>query len=172
MPISTPQQAGVALRALEFGRLSPVHVIRWSDNAIAREEKSPDWLLDLSLLNPSRFDDMVHLLHQHAPHMATRELDVCILAHLYFSAQISISELFQRAFLACILEYDTSKSEPFDRLADVLCVWDQLDFPDLNLGDWHQRASEALVECQHVCGELHEFVSELYAPSPMHRADA
>ena len=161
--MSTPQQAGIALRALEFGRLSPLHVIRWSDKAIAVEEKPQDWLIDLSLLDPSRFDDMLHLLHQNVPRMESRELDVCILAHLFFTARIPIVELFQRAFLACIMEYDTPISESFDRFADVLCDWDQLDFPELNHGDWHQRASEALVECQRACGELHEFVSELYA---------
>lgn len=151
------------MRALEFGKLEPVQVIRWTDKVIVAEEAPPAWLLELSLLDPSRFAEMLHLLHEHAQPMESRELDVCILSRSFFTGQISISELFERAFAACFLEYATPMSEPFDRLADVLCEWDQLDFPDLSDGDWHRRVSEALIGCQRACGELHELVSELYS---------
>lgn len=160
--MSTPQQAGVALRALEFGRLPAANVIRWTDRAIIAEKTPPEWLLDLSLLDSSRFDEMLHLLHQNAERMESRELDVCILAHLFFSGQMSITDLFPRASMPCLIEYETPMSEPFDRLADVLCHWDQFDFPDVSQGDWERRASEALAGCQRACGELAEFISELY----------
>ena len=163
MPISTLQQAGIAVRALEFGRLPALHVVRWADGVIVAKQSPPQWLLDLSLLDSSRFADMVLLLRRHAERMESRELDVCILAHLFFAGRISISELFERAFSACFTEYDTPMSVPFEQLADVLCEWDQLDFPDLSQGDWQQRASDALVECQRASGELQEFVSKLYA---------
>lgn len=106
---------------------------------------------------------MLHLLHEHAERMESRELDVCILAHLFFSGRISIADLFQQAFCACITEYASPKSAPFERLADILCHWDQMDLPDVSQGDWQRRASEALIECQRACGELPEFVLELYA---------
>lgn len=161
--LSIPQKAGVALRAVEFGRLPADRLIRWADIAIAAEQSPPQWLLDLSLLDSSRFADMLHLLHQNAERMASREVDVCILAHLFSTGQLSITDLFQRAFSACLIEYDAPKSEPFEHLADVLCAWDQMDFPDLSQGDWQRRVSEALVECQRACGELPKFLSGLYA---------
>jgi hypothetical protein len=161
--MSTPQQAGVVLRALEFGRLPAPAVIRWVDTTIAAEPTPPQWLLDLSLLNPAHFADMLHVLREHAECMESRELDVCILAHLYFACQISIRELFERAFEACITEYEAPDFAPFNRLADVLCDWDQMGFPDPSQGDLRQRVSEALAECQRACGELPKFVSVLYA---------
>ena len=131
--------------------------------AIVAEQKPPQWLLDLSLLDSSRYAEMLQVLHEHAKRMDSREADVCILAHLFFTDQLSICELFQRAFTACVTEYDTPRSPPFEQLAAVLCDWDQKDLPDLTKGDLQRRASEALVGCQRACGELSEFVSELYA---------
>gem|GEM_PF-6472715 len=130
---------------------------------IVAEQTHQQWLLDLSLLDSSRFAEMLHVLHEHAETMESREVDVCILAHLFFTGQVSIRELFERAFPACISAYDTPMSAPFEQLADVLCDWDQMDLPDPRLGDWQQRVSVALVECQRACGEVSAFVSELYA---------
>lgn len=161
--MSITQQAGVFLRALELGGLPAAHVIRWTDKVIMAEESPPVWLLDLSILDPTRISDMLHLLHEHADHMECRELDIWILAHLFFAGQLAIEELFKSAFQACIMNYDAPKAEPFERLADILCSWDQLDFPDLNQGDWRERATAALNECQQACGELNNFLSDMFA---------
>ena len=106
---------------------------------------------------------MLHVLHENAERMESRELDVCILAHLFFTGQISIRELFVRAFEVFFSTHYAPRSALFERLADVLCDWDQMDLPDPSQGGWQRRASEALVECQRDCGELSELVSELYA---------
>jgi hypothetical protein len=116
MQMSITQRAGVFLRALELGRLPAAQVICRTDKVIMAEEAPPVWLLDLSILDPTRIADMPGLLHEHADHMESRELDIWILAHLFFAGQVTIEELFKSAFEACILTYDAPKSEPFERL--------------------------------------------------------
>jgi len=163
MVISTPQQAGIALRALEFGELPAQAVVRWADGAIIATERPPPWLIDLSLLDEARLDEMLRLLHQHAERMESREVDVCILAHLFFTGRLPTEQLFRRAFDACYLEYEAPRSAPVQKLGDILFHWDQAEFPDPNQGHWRLLTSEALVECQRACGDLTQFVSQLYA---------
>lgn len=155
-------KSGIMLRAVVFGGLPVPAIVRWADAAIIAERKPPQWLIELSLLDSARFAEMLHLLRQHVEEVKSREVDVCILAHLFFKGQISIEQLFRRVFEPCVCNYDTRRSEPFEKLAEVLCDWDMSDFPDLNQGNWRLRASEALIECQKACGELPQFISELY----------
>ncbi len=150
------------LRAVVFGGLPVQAIVRWADAEIIAEQKPPHWLIELSLLDSELFAEMIHLLRQHVEEVKSREVDVCILAHLFFKGRISIEQLFQRAFEACICDYDTPRSEPFEKLADVLRDWDMSDLPDPDQGNWRLRASEALRECQRECGESPQFIAELY----------
>jgi hypothetical protein len=161
--MATPDKSGVMLRAVVFGGLPVRAIVRWADEAIIAEQKPPQWLIDLSVLDSERFAEMLYLLRQHVKETKSREVDVCILAHLFFNGQLSIEQLFQRVFEACICDYDTPKSEPFERLADVLVDWDTSDLPDPAQGNWRVRVSEALMECQRACGDLPKTVSGLYA---------
>jgi hypothetical protein len=163
MPISISQQAGIALRAVEFGELPVDAVVRWADSMIITDQRPPQWLIDLSMLKPDHFAEMLQLLHQHAERMESREVDICILAHLFFAGRLSLEQLFQRAFAACSIDYKVSKSGPFQQLTGILCEWDQLDFPDLGQAHWRLQASQALLNCQRECGDLTQFISRLYA---------
>ena len=163
MPMSIRQQAGIALRAVEFGELPADAVVRWADGVITTEQRPSHWLIDLSLLDSERFDEMLRLLHEHAEHMESRQVDICILAQLFFADRLSTEQLFQRAFAACRVDYKGSTSEPFKQLTRILCEWDQLNVPDLGQAHWRLQISEALVKCQRAYGDLTQFVSQLYA---------
>lgn len=151
------------LRAVEFGELSADAVVRWADGVITADQRAPQWLTDLSLLDSERFAEMLQLLHQHAECMESREVDVCILAHLFFAGRLPLEQLFQRAFAACCIDYKAPRSEPFEQLAGIFFKWDQSNFPNVAQGHWRLKTSEALVKCQRACGDLTRFVSELYA---------
>jgi hypothetical protein len=162
--MSIPEQAGIVLRCVEVGQLSSDSVIRWADSVIATCDVPEPWLIELSLLDTKHFADVVIALRQHGNPMQTVEIDIYILAELFFSGRRNMQEMMEQASHACFAgDSNVSRTLPFERLGDLLAEWDQLDLPDPERGDWRSRLSSQLRECQQSSPVVSMFVSQLFA---------